>query len=145
MKRGLVALASGLLFSTGLVLAGMTQPERILAFLDVFGRWDPRLALVMAGAVSVAAIAFRVAVRRPASVFGGAFRIADRRARIDSRLLVGAALFGAGWGLSGLCPGPAVVSLASGQLSAWVFVLAMIAGMRLHGLLPRGMIAPSRP
>jgi uncharacterized membrane protein YedE/YeeE len=142
VKRGLVALASGLLFSTGLLLAGMTQPQRILAFLDVFGRWDPSLALVMAGAVSVAAIAFRVAARRPASVFGGDFRLADRRAPIDSRLLIGAALFGVGWGLSGLCPGPAVVSLASGQVSIFVFVLAMIAGMLLHGILVGGMIAP---
>jgi uncharacterized membrane protein YedE/YeeE len=142
MKRGLVALVSGLLFSTGLLLAGMTQPQRILAFLDVFGRWDPSLALVMAGAVFVAAIAFRVAARRRASVFGGDFRIADRHAPIDARLLAGAALFGVGWGLSGLCPGPAVVSLASGQISIYVFVLAMVAGMLLHGLLPGRASAP---
>jgi uncharacterized protein len=102
-----------------------------MAFLDVFGAWDPSLALVMLGAVSVAAIAFRLAARRPASVFGGAFRIVNRRAPIDRQLVIGAVLFGVGWGLSGFCPGPAVVSLASGQVGAVVFVAAMIAGMLL--------------
>jgi uncharacterized membrane protein YedE/YeeE len=135
MRRGLAAFASGLLFAIGLCLAGMTWPERILSFLDVFGTWDPRLALVMIGAVSVAAIGFRVAERRPASLFGGAFRLSDRRAPIDRRLVVGAAIFGVGWGLSGLCPGPAVVALASGQAGAVIFVLAMMAGALLQGLL----------
>jgi uncharacterized membrane protein YedE/YeeE len=135
MKRGLVAFASGLLFAVGLCLAGMTRPQRILAFLDVFGAWDPSLGLVMAGAVSVAAVAFAVAGRRSASVFGGAFRIVNRRAPIDRQLVMGAALFGVGWGLSGFCPGPAVVSLASGQVGAVVFVITMIAGMMLKGMI----------
>jgi uncharacterized membrane protein YedE/YeeE len=130
-----VAFASGLLFAIGLCLAGMTWPQRILSFLDVFGSWDPSLALVMIGAVSIAAIGFRVAARRPASVFGGAFRVTDRRAPIDRRLVAGAAIFGVGWGLSGFCPGPAVVALTSGQAGAVIFVLAMIAGTVLQGLM----------
>lgn len=88
----------------------------------------------MIGAVCVAAIGFRVAGRRPASLFGGAFRLSDRRTPIDRRLVVGAAIFGVGWGLSGLCPGPAVVALARGQAGAVIFVLAMIAGTLLQGL-----------
>jgi uncharacterized membrane protein YedE/YeeE len=132
VKHGLVAFASGLLFAFGLCLAGMTHPSRVLGFLDVLGTWDPSLALVMVGAVSVAAIAFRVAAKRPASVFGGAFRTPDPRARVDRSLVTGAALFGVGWGLSGLCPGPALVSLTSGQVGAVVFVAAMIAGVLLR-------------
>ena len=132
MKHGLVAFGSGLLFAFGLCLAGMTHPSRVLGFLDVLGTWDPSLALVMFGAVSVAAIGFRVAAKRPASVFGGAFRTLDSRAPIDRNLVIGAAVFGVGWGLSGLCPGPAVVSLTSGQIGAVVFVAAMIAGKLLH-------------
>ena len=141
MKHGLVAFGSGLLFALGLCLAGMTHPLRILGFLDVLGTWDPSLALVMVGAASVAAIAFRVAAKRPASAFGGAFRMVNKRAPIDRRLVIGAALFGVGWGLSGLCPGPAVVSLTSGQVGAVVFVAAMIAGMLLEGLLTRASAA----
>lgn len=132
MKHGLVAFGSGLFFALGLCLAGMTHPLRIWGFLDVLGTWDPSLALVMVGAVSVAAIAFRVAGKRPASVFGGAFRTPDPRAPVDRSLVIGAALFGVGWGLSGLCPGPAVVSLASGQAGAVVFVAAMLAGTLLR-------------
>jgi uncharacterized membrane protein YedE/YeeE len=131
MKRGVLAFGSGFVFAAGLCLAGMTRPQKIIAFLDVSGTWDPSLALVMAGAVVVAAIAFRAAARRTGPILGGRFFVPERNARVERDLVVGAALFGVGWGLSGLCPGPAVVALASGQLGAIVFVGSMVAGMAL--------------
>ena len=133
MKRGAVAFATGFVFAAGLCLAGMTRPARVLAFLDVFGRWDPSLALVMAGAIAVAAIAFRVAARRASPMLGGDFLLPQANAPIDPAVLGGAALFGLGWGLSGLCPGPAIVALASGQTGAFVFVGAMFVGTVLQG------------
>ncbi len=110
----------------------MTKPAKVLAFLDVTGAWDPSLAFVMVGAVAVAAIAFRASKRRAAPVLGDRFHVPPPRAPIDGAVLVGGAIFGAGWGLSGLCPGPAIVSLASGQVGALVFVASMIAGMAVH-------------
>jgi uncharacterized membrane protein YedE/YeeE len=110
----------------------MTRPERILAFLDVGGAWNPSLAFVMAGAIGVTAIAFRVASRRGRPLLGGDFRWSDPGAPIDRDLLVGAALFGLGWGLSGLCPGPAIVALVARERGELVFVGAMVAGMLLQ-------------
>jgi hypothetical protein len=137
MKREVAAFSSGALFSAGLCLSGMTYPSKVLAFLDVAGAWDPSLAFVMAGAVGVAAIAFFLQPRRRAPAFDASFDVPPRQGPIDARLLAGAALFGVGWGLSGLCPGPAVVSLASGQTPAIVFVASMLAGMAIERLLPR--------
>ena len=133
MVRPLVAFATGMLFALGLGLGGMTQPRRVLAFLDVAGAWDPSLAFVMAGAVGVFALAWRVAqrVRRP--VFAAAFDVPARRT-IDARLVAGALVFGIGWGVAGMCPGPALTSLASGEAAALVFVAAMLAGMAVHRL-----------
>jgi hypothetical protein len=144
MKRRVAAFVSGLLFATGLCVAGMTRPQRVLAFFDVFGRWDPSLAFVMVGAIAVAAIAFRTAARRPAPVLGGDFRVPDRSSHVTGGLVAGAAIFGVGWGLSGLCPGPSIVSLASGQLGAVVFVGSMVAGMVLQGQLARRFTAKLR-
>jgi uncharacterized membrane protein YedE/YeeE len=135
MKRRFAAFVSGLVFATGLCVSGMTRPQRVLAFLDVFGNWDPSLAFVMVGAIAVASIAFRVAARRPVPVLGGDFRLPDRTAHVTLGLVAGAGIFGVGWGLSGLCPGPAIVSLASGQLGAIVFVGSMVAGAVLQGRL----------
>lgn len=132
MKRGLVAFTAGAIFSAGLCVSEMTQPSKVLAFLDFTGNWDPSLAFVMIGAIAVAALAFRLAARRPAPIVGDRFHLPERRAPIDARLLSGAALFGVGWGLSGLCPGPALTSLGSGQIGSLVFVTAMVAGMVLH-------------
>jgi uncharacterized membrane protein YedE/YeeE len=137
VKRGAVAFGSGLVFAAGLCLAGMTRPERILAFLDVLGKWDPSLALVMAGAIAVAAPAFFLAARRARPVLADDFRLPPRRAPVERDLLVGATLFGIGWGLSGLCPGPAVVALASARVGALVFVASMVAGMLVHDRLRR--------
>jgi uncharacterized membrane protein YedE/YeeE len=138
VKRGLVAFASGALFSAGLCISGMTRPSKVLAFLDFFGSWDPSLAFVMAGAVGVAAVAFRLSSRTVrAPLLGDRFRVPGVRSPIDPRLVAGAAVFGAGWGLSGLCPGPAVTSLASGQSGPVLFFASMLAGMGLHRLVTR--------
>jgi hypothetical protein len=119
--------AAGLLFAIGLGISGMTHPERIIAFLDVAGAWDPRLLVVMLGALLVHAPLAR-GLRHRAPLFGAGFALPSRH-DIDGRLLAGAALFGIGWGLGGFCPGPAIVALLSGSPAVFVFVLSMLAGM----------------
>lgn len=120
----------GLLFGIGLIVSGMTDPGKVLGFLDLFGAWDPSLALVMAGAIGVGVFGFALARKRTVTFLGGALRLPDS-SQIDRPLVVGSLMFGAGWGLAGFCPGPAIVSLGSGQAKAAVFVVAMIAGMLL--------------
>ncbi|HEX8109775.1 MAG TPA: DUF6691 family protein [Kofleriaceae bacterium] len=123
-----VAVIAGMLFGAGLVISGMTQPARIVAFLDPFDGWDPSLAFVMAGAVAVYAVAYAVIRRHARPWFDARFHV-PVRADLDARLVVGAAVFGIGWGLGGFCPGPSIVAAAGGSTSAIVFVLAMLAGM----------------
>jgi len=132
MQR-LVAGLCGLVFGAGLAIAGMTNPAKVLGFLDVFGRWDPTLAFVMGGALAVSALGFAVARRSPRPWLADAFAIPTLR-EIDARLVGGAALFGVGWGLVGLCPGPALASLSRGSGEVLVFAAAMIAGVVLHRL-----------
>lgn len=127
----LFALLSGLVFGLGLLASGMTDPLKVKGFLDLFGAWDPSLALVMGGAIAVGVIAFSIARGRPRSWTGTHMEI-PALTTIDARLLLGGALFGAGWGLAGFCPGPAVVAASSGSLAALLFVLAMLAGMSAH-------------
>ena len=131
----LVACAGGALFSLGLAMSGMTDPAKVIGFLDVTGEWDPTLLFVMAGAVMVFGIAWRVSRRLRAPVLAPGFP--ELPERIDRRLLLGALLFGAGWGLAGYCPGPALASLGAGAAGSAPFVLAMIAGMYLHQLVTR--------
>jgi uncharacterized membrane protein YedE/YeeE len=126
----------GLLFGLGLLLSGMTDPGKVIGFLDIAGSWDPSLAFVMGGAVAVGLFAFSLAKRRTTAFLGGAMSLPSAR-QIDTRLIVGALIFGAGWGLAGFCPGPALVSMAAGQFKAIVFVAAMIAGMVLFALVDR--------
>ena len=133
-REGAVAALSGVLFAVGLALSGMTRPAKVSGFLDLAGAWDPSLAFVMGGAVAVYFLAWRFALRR-AAVVPGAARPPAPRARIDARLVGGAALFGLGWGASGFCPGPALASLASGARAALWFVPAMALGMLLVRLL----------
>jgi uncharacterized membrane protein YedE/YeeE len=135
MTRNIVAFAAGVLFSAGLCVSGMTQPAKVLAFLDVTGRWDPSLAAVMVGAISVAAVAFRMGTKRTEPILGDRFRVPPAGGPLRLRIVVGAALFGIGWGLSGLCPGPAITTLASGQLRALVFVASMLVGMAIQGVV----------
>ncbi|MBK6286919.1 MAG: YeeE/YedE family protein [Gammaproteobacteria bacterium] len=120
----------GLLFGIGLVLSGMTDPGKVLGFLDLAGDWDPSLALVMGGAIMVGVFAFAVAKKRTTTFLGGALHL-PTASDIDPPLIVGSLVFGIGWGLAGFCPGPALVSLGAGQPKALVFVAAMIAGMML--------------
>lgn len=126
--RGLVAFASGLLFALGLGLGGMTKPAKVVGFLDVAGDWDPSLAFVMGGALLVYAVVARAALARPRPLLDDVFHVPTRR-DVDARLVVGSLLFGAGWGIAGYCPGPAMVSLASGRAAVLVFVAAMLLGM----------------
>jgi uncharacterized membrane protein YedE/YeeE len=125
----LVSFLCGVIFALGLGISGMTRPAKVLAFLDVTGAWDPSLAFVMIGAIAVHAVLTRVILRRGEPLLAPAFALPTRR-DIDAQLLVGAAIFGVGWGLAGLCPGPAVTVLASGTTTAVAFVLAMLLGMR---------------
>lgn len=128
MAQALAALASGLVFGAGLALAGMTNPAKVLSFLDVAGAWDPTLALVMGSALGVNALAYALTRRRGKPLFADAFSL-PTRSDLDARLLCGAALFGLGWALVGLCPGPAIASLARGDATVFAFVAAMGVGM----------------
>lgn len=118
----------GLLFGIGLIVAGMTDPGKVIGFLDLFGNWDPSLALVMGGAICVGVFAFAVAKKRTVSFLGGAMHL-PKHGQINRPLVLGSLAFGVGWGLAGFCPGPALVSFGAGQWQAGVFVLAMVAGM----------------
>lgn len=140
MQHRISEFVVGLLFGLGLLLSGMTDPGKVLGFLDLIGPWDPSLALVMGGAIAVGVVAFTVAKKKTTSFLGGAMRLPTSN-QIDRRLIVGAAMFGAGWGLAGFCPGPALVSLATGQPKAAIFVLAMLAGMAIFEILDRRGLA----
>ncbi len=135
---------SGLLFGIGLLVSGMADPAKVLGFLDLFGRWDPSLALVMGGAVAVGMAAFFVAGRRARSLLGAPMQLPTAR-RIDRRLLVGSLVFGAGWGLAGFCPGPGLVALGMGQGKAMAFVAAMLVGMAVFEWVERRRRATALP
>jgi uncharacterized protein len=140
------ALASGALFGAGLLVGGMTAPRKVLGFLDVFGAWDASLVFVMVGAIAVHALAYRLIRGRSSPLFAARFELPTRR-DLDARLLVGAAVFGVGWGLPGYCPGPSIVALASGGSGIAVFVLGMLAGLFITGKLEqnRAVDPPTRP
>ncbi|MBM3389276.1 MAG: hypothetical protein FJY26_07230 [Betaproteobacteria bacterium] len=136
LEHGLSEFLIGLLFGFGLILSGMTDPGKVIGFLDLFGTWDPSLAFVMGGAVAVGVVAFGLAKKRTANVLGSAMRLPTSD-DIDARLILGSVLFGAGWGLAGFCPGPALVSLGAGQDKAVVFVVGMVLGMLVFEVLER--------
>jgi uncharacterized membrane protein YedE/YeeE len=140
MQR-ITEFVAGLLFGLGLLLSGMSDPGKVLGFLDLLGTWDPSLALVMAGAILVGMLAFTVAKKRTMNFLGGALHLPTAN-QIDRRLVIGALLFGAGWGLAGFCPGPSLVSMFSGQPKAAVFVLAMVIGMLLYEAADRWIHRP---
>ena len=131
MRRAIAALVSGAIFGAGLDIAQMTDPQKVLAFLDVFGAWDPSLLFVMGGAVVLAFLGFRLVLRRAAPLWDERFHI-SASVKVDRHLLVGAAMFGLGWGLGGYCPGPAISSLGFGNPEALWFVPAMLAGAGLQ-------------
>ncbi len=131
MSSVLISFVSGIVFAAGLGIGGMTQPAKVIGFLDFAGNWDPSLAFVMIGAIAVHSILYRVIRKRPSPLFSQAFSL-PTRTDIDLRLVGGAMIFGLGWGIAGFCPGPALTSLASGNLSLVIFTVSMIAGMLLY-------------
>lgn len=137
MKKHLsisTALLSGLIFGLGLILAGMANPAKVLAFLDISALWDPSLALVMGGAIAVGFVAFKVAGKRTSSFLDLPMNIPTSR-MIDKRLVMGSLIFGIGWGLVGICPAPAFVLLGAGSIKGTVFLIAMLAGMGIFELI----------
>ncbi len=132
----IAALLAGLMFGLGLIISGMINPAKVLAFLDLAGQWDPSLAFVMGGALLVAALGAALARGRTRSVLGEPMRL-PARSPVDRRLVLGSLCFGAGWGLAGLCPGPAIAALAYGGSKAWIFMAAMLAGMAVFEVAER--------
>ncbi|MDV2453682.1 DUF6691 family protein [Xanthomonas hortorum] len=140
----LTAFLCGALFGLGLVVSDMANPARVLAFLDVTGAWDPSLALVMAGALLPSTVAYRWVRARSVPLLAATLQLPQQR-QIDNKLVIGAALFGIGWGLAGVCPGPAVALLATGQAFALVFAAALVAGVLIHWLIHRPIAGKSAP
>ncbi|EWC41932.1 YeeE/YedE family protein [Stutzerimonas stutzeri] len=134
--RKLTSFAAGLLFGLGLLLSGMANPAKVIGFLDLAGAWDPSLALVMAGAIATAVLPFTWAKRRSRSLLGAPMQLPNKR-ELDGRLIGGSLVFGVGWGLAGICPGPALAVLLTGHWQILLFVLAMLAGMLLFSALER--------
>ena len=130
MSRHVIGFLCGAIFGLGLAVSEMMNPDKVLAFLDITGNWDPSLALVMGGAVGVTLITFGRVLKRPKPLFAERFEIPSRN-DIDKPLLVGAMIFGAGWGIAGYCPGPAIAALGIGIIEPWVFIIAFIVGNSL--------------
>lgn len=130
MNRALISFLCALIFGIGLIVSQMSNPAKIIGFLDISGQWDPSLAFVMAGAVAVFSIAYRLALRRRAPLFDKSFLVPEKT-RLDKPLIIGSLIFGVGWGLAGFCPGPAIVSSGFGDARVWAFVVAMLAGTAL--------------
>lgn len=141
MKRHVAsAFFAGLIFAVGLALSGMTQPHKVIGFLDLFGDWDPSLIFVMIGAIVVHAVSYRLIRRRATPLLESEFHW-PKENRITGRLVIGAILFGVGWGLGGFCPGPALVSLGSFEMRPLIFTVSMIAGIGLFKLFERSRAA----
>jgi uncharacterized membrane protein YedE/YeeE len=134
--RKLTSFAAGLLFGLGLLLSGMANPAKVIGFLDLFGAWEPSLALVMVGASGTALVPFSLAKARQRSLLDAPMRLPSKR-ELDGRLIGGSLLFGVGWGIAGICPGPALAMLLSGHWQVLLFVLAMLGGMLLFSALER--------
>ncbi len=131
MKPAIVAFLCGLVFGAGLIISQMSNPAKVIGFLDITGNWDPSLALVMAGAVAVFGVLYRLALRQGTPLLAPRFILPEKDS-LDAPLMVGALVFGVGWGLGGFCPGPAIVSAAFGDARVWAFVAAMIAAMLVY-------------
>ena len=138
MMRNLFALVAGVIFGVGLTISQMVNPSKVIAFLDLFGSWDPSLAFVMGGALIVTALGYRWVMKRDKPVFADKFQIPSNQT-LDTRLVLGSTLFGTGWGLVGLCPGPAVAALTIGGFPVLVFLCAILVGAGLYELLNRKM------
>ena len=132
----LFSIVAGLVFGFGLLISGMTNPAKVIGFLDLAGQWDPSLALVMAGAIAVGVVAFALVKRRQTTYLGLPMSL-PLATHIDRRLVIGSVMFGVGWGLAGICPGPALVLLGAGAAKGLIFVAAMLAGMGLFEWIER--------
>jgi uncharacterized membrane protein YedE/YeeE len=135
MNKLTTSLFSGFVFAIGLGVSGMTRPQRVIGFLDVFGNWNPSLAFVMIGAIAVHSLSYFYIKNKTSPVLDPSFHVPKNNKSLDSKLLIGAATFGIGWGLGGFCPGPAITSLASGASSVVSFVLSMIVGIAIFKLI----------
>lgn len=136
MKLFFTSFGAALLFGLGLGLSGMTLPSKVIGFLDITGHWDPTLAFVMVGAILVHSISFQLITRRSSPFLSTSFRLPTHK-EIDFKLVVGAAIFGLGWGLGGFCPGPAIVGLVTGMPAVLVFVVSMVAGIYAYRVVSR--------
>ncbi len=142
--KAVVSFICGIVFALGLGISGMTQPSKVIGFLDFAGAWDASLAFVMVGGIGVFFLAYQMSLRMGAPLLAAEFAI-PKRTDLDARLILGAAIFGAGWGLGGFCPGPAITSLASGAPPVFVFVASMAAGIYLHAMTPNPAHSPAPP
>lgn len=138
--KGLVALSVGVIFALGLGISGMTQPHIVRGFLDIAGNWDWRLMGVMAGAIGVHAITYRLIIKRDSPILDTSFKLPTKK-DFDARLILGAIIFGLGWGWTGICPGPGIVSLASGEKAFFYFVGSMLVGMKIFQLVDMKFLA----
>jgi hypothetical protein len=132
--KNMITFSAGLIFGLGLIISGMTNPSKVIGFLDLAGKWDPSLAFVMLGAIAVAFFAFRRAEAKALTVFDEPMHL-PAKTHITKELVIGSMLFGAGWALAGFCPGPAIVALGAGYQQALIFVIAMLLGMAAHEYL----------
>jgi len=131
--KNLFAFIFGSIFALGLIISGMSNPAKVLSFLDIFGDWDTSLMFVMIGAIAVAFIPFQKAIRHPKTILGEAVVLPQNR-QLDKKLIVGAVLFGIGWGIAGICPAPAITLIGLGYTQIWYFIIAMLVGMFIHRL-----------
>ena len=129
--KNIFAFIFGGLFSVGLMLSGMSNPAKVIGFLDIFGQWDPSLAFVMIGAIVVAFIPFQKAIRKPVTVFNEVIEL-PKNTRLDTKLVAGAFIFGIGWGIAGICPAPAFTLIGLGHYQALYFIVAMLFGVLIH-------------
>lgn len=134
--KNIYALLAGLIFGLGLIVSGMANPEKVIGFLNIFGRWDPSLAFVMGGAIFVGVFSFKYIVKREKTLLGGSLHLSNEKS-INKRLIFGSLIFGLGWGVAGFCPGPALVSLGMGSLKGALFVIAMLAAMLTFKLVQK--------
>ena len=134
--KNIYALLAGLIFGLGLIVSGMANPEKVIGFLNIFGRWDPSLAFVMGGAIFVGVFSFKYIVKREKTLLGGSLHLSNEKS-IIMLLIFGCLIFGLGWGVAGFCPGPALVSLGMGSLKGALFVIAMLAGMLVFKLVQK--------
>jgi len=134
--KNIYALLAGLIFGLGLIVSGMANPEKVIGFLNIFGRWDPSLAFVMGGAIFIGVFSFKYIVKREKTLLGGSLHLSNEKS-INKRLIFGSLIFGLGWGVAGFCPGPALVSLGMGSLKGALFVIAMLAGMLVFKLVQK--------